>query len=266
MENNISNLNAEPNLSEQSYLSDSMRNLGTFAKENKGGSSPFNGLGPFGFMCFLVKTSFKGLLSVFSLRFFISILFMTGVWLGLALAKIKWPNALWVYVGSILTFAQAGLYGGMLGSIGGILGKTFLGSYFIRMMAGSASNKVVREFGKGNNWVSSFSSWLFGVGLGLILYNFTNVGMLKENSIIGLFAFFICLKMQKDPDNLTIGFINSFVNGKPKNPRAAKYLIAGVAWGALIGFILVWTLTGQPYIAYIAGGTTSLIGGVLFLL
>ena len=227
----------------------------------------FEGVGPFGFIWTIAKNSIIGLKSVFSWKFLFSILAMCAVWFGLSLAKLKWPNAYWVYISSLLTFAQGGIYGGLIGAIGGILGKTFIGCSLLRFMVkstGATSGKVFEPADKSNKG-SSLASWIIGLGTGLVLFNFTDYHMLKENSIIGLFMFIICLKMQSDPDNLTIGFLNSFAKGKPENPRAAKYAVAGTGWGFLTGFIMVWSLTGFQNLAYIVGAVAAVVGIILFV-
>lgn len=238
-----------------------------------------DGVGPFGFCWFVVKNGCKGILKMFSIKGLVSMGLMALLWYGLAIAKLKWPNSSWVYVASLLTFAQGGLYGGLLGAAGGVLGKSFLGSAFIRMMIGPTGS-ANKTFAKGTSWRSSLGSWILGLGAGLILFNFTDINMLRENSIIGLIMFVICLKMQKDPGNLTIGFLNSFKKGRPVNPRAAKYFIAGTGWGFLLGFSMVWVNYFYPkfgvmintmhlsfrYLAYQFGLLFALLGAILFFM
>ena len=72
----------------------------------------------------------------------------------------------------------------------------------------------------------------------------------REDSIIGLIMFLYCLRAQKNRNNPFIGFINSFVRGKPQNENAARISILGASIGFLTSFIIIWT-SYKDYLNYI---------------
>ena len=227
------------------------------------GLLPVKGLGPLGFLRFIVDAIKIGFKRVFSFRILLLLLYLSSVWLIILWAKNNSYYASFAVILSVLTYAQAGVHGTFINIIGGIIGKIFFISFLLyppieskyetNYLVGSPV-RTLSLYGL----ISSFGAFIFGIGFSLILFNFMSSGLCREDSIIGLVMFLFCYKAHKNMNNPIVGFINSFEKGNPQNANAARLLILGGALGFLIGFVTIWT----PYVFFIDYLVSSIVTGL----
>ena len=126
------------------------------------------------------------------------------VWLVLALLGSFGINPLPVRILSFLTFAQGGMFGGVLSAVGGIVGKVvvaaFLNATIVPLFQKKAPFSGIGGGIKGFfgslavKSLDALSPLLGGIGLSLLLYTFMNSTQSLQNSVVGIIAFVMLLQ------------------------------------------------------------------------
>lgn len=196
------------------------------------------------------------------------------VWLVLALLGSFGINPLPVRILSFLTFAQGGMFGGVLGAAGGILGKVvvaaFLNAAIVPLFQKKApfsgiSGDLKGFFGalavKSMNAVAPLLS---GVGASLLLYAFMNSTQSLQNSMVGIIAFVMLLQNIGRQGGFLWGLVFSIANSVSKG-RTPSYIgvsrcIGGMALGFALGVVL--SVIGLRWCAWL--GTAMLIAALIF--
>lgn len=197
------------------------------------------------YLNFTLKESLKGWKHVQKIKIIIFVLLLCSVWYFLIEAKLDAPRDSLISILSMLTYAQAGLYGGIIDMLGGLLGRILFASFFLQLLIDSdtVTNYTEGEPPEGDlkhAKMANVGGWLVGFGLSFVLFDFMTGDLRREDSIIGLVMFFYLLKMSKDMNNRFIGFLESLENGEPKNPRLARKVVKGMSIGFLTSFIFMW--------------------------
>ncbi|HNZ83271.1 MAG TPA: hypothetical protein PKK75_06430, partial [Sedimentibacter sp.] len=221
--------------------------------------------GPVGFTVSSFKAAIKGISTVLKKpKILFTTLFISALQAALSYLKILMPSSFFVTIASFFTFAQGGMYAGLIGAAGGIVGKGIY-AWFINTLFFSGSKvKSKNEQNEKNEKKAKGKIGLFlaGTGIALIAYNFLTGNATLENSIIGITALAACVRAIKKKNGFLIGLICSFTKGRMSRNTAAC-VIKGMALGFLAGVLSSLKFTG--IICYIAGAIIFVIALILMM-
>lgn len=196
-------------------------------------------------------------------------------WLALSLLPALGINPLPVHLLSFLTFAQGGMYGGVLGALGGIIGKAVFG-YFVSVLILPLFSGKNPFKGMGMGFKDLISSLalqsvnaaahlILGIGLALILFNFFTGNASPVNSMAGIVGFMLALKALLSRGDfirgLFISVASKLTRGRTPSPAAVSRVIAGYAVGSAAG--VAFSALPQPYLPYAVGVLLFVVGLVL---
>ena len=175
-----------------------------------------------------------------------------AVWLVLALLGSYGINPLPVRILSFITFAQGGMFGDVLGAVGGIIGKllvvAFLNATIIPLFQKKAPFSGITGGIKGFiealaiKSISSVAPLLGGTGLSLLLYAFMNSTQSLQNSVVGIIGFIILLQNIARKGGFLWGLIFSAASSISKG-KAPSYIgvtrgLSGMTLGFALGVAL----------------------------
>ena len=191
------------------------------------------------------------------------------VWIILGILKTRIQGNLPLNVLNFLTFAQGGLYGGVIGAVGGILGKVVVASFvnvlIVPLFQGghpfaqfSASMTAFKDSFKSQS-SAALTPLFLGLGWGLVLYVLFNWTQSTENSMVGIMAAIAALVALGRKNGLLWGLISSIACSLSKKELPDHQAIMRVLTGLSLGFALGVGLT-------LAGSYWALPIGVLVLL
>lgn len=232
-------------------------------------------LGPLGF----VQSSFRSSISAIRLMLknpkqMIPMLVLSAVWLVLSLLPAFGFNPLPVQILSFFSFAQGGMYGGLLGAVGGIVGKAifayFVTALILPLFSGKKSfNGTGTGFkrffaGLAVQSVNALALLLTGFGFALILYNFLTGNASLVNSMAGVTGFIIAVKGLGSKSGFLWGLLlsitNKVSNGKVPSQVTVSRMITGFAAGNAASIAL--SALSIPYLLY-AVGSLLIIAGII---
>ena len=231
---------------------------------------PVKGLNTSNYIRFIIEELKNGILRVFSFKLFFFLMYFFIIWYVILLGKNNDNYFNFAKILSTLFYAQAGMHGSIINITGGLIGKIFFISYFILPII---ENKGETNYlpgypqSKGNlyEFISNLGAFFIGFGIAFCLFIFMTADLCREDSIIGFIMFLYCFRAQKNINNPFIGFLNSFVNGKPQNENAARVSILGASIGFLIAFIIIWT-SYKDYLNYLNSLSFAAIGIIILFL
>jgi len=205
----------------------------------------------------------------------ISMLLLGVFWLILsglpALGINPWPVQLF----SFLTFAQGGMYNGVAGAIGGVIGKAVF-AYFVSVLILPlfSGKKPFKGMGKGFKSlvsglaiqsVNAAAQLALGAGLALIVFNFLTGNASPVNSMVGVVGLILAIRTLWCKGGFFWGLLLSAVNklskGRAPAQMAVSRVISGYAVGSTAGAVLC--AIPVPYLPYAAGGVLLIIGLIL---
>jgi len=170
------------------------------------------------------------------------------VWLVLALLGSFGFNSLPVRILSFLTFAQGGMFGGVLGAAGGILGKVVVAAFLnVAIMPLFQKKAPFTEIGGGIkgffsalavNSMSAVAPLLSGVGVSLLLYAFMNTTQSLQNSMVGIIAFVMLLQNIGRQGGFLWGLVFSIANSVSKGTTPSYIEVNRFIGGMTLGFAL----------------------------
>ncbi|MHC1734918.1 MAG: hypothetical protein AB9921_04520 [Erysipelotrichaceae bacterium] len=233
-------------------------------KDKRKISIPDPSMGPFGFTISSIKKAITGLKTLFkNPKVLILTLVISVLQTGLAYLKIYLPTSDLVKYASLITFAQGGMYAGLLGAVGGIIGKGFY-TWFINTLVFSSlkkkGTKKVKQLEPNPKGVIALA--FAGTGLALITYNFLSGNASLENSVIGITAMAASFRTLKQKNGFLVGFICSFTKGR-MTTSAAGVLIKGMIAGFFFGVLSSLKYSG--FWCYIAGAIFLVLAFILLL-
>ena len=205
-----------------------------------------------------LKNIFRGFFAAFrDKKRWIPAAVLAVVWLLLTLLPLLGFNPAPVRWLSFLTFANGGTTGGLLGLIGGVVGKGVFAYFLISLVV--PPNRGQKPFagvwgGIGRLIPSiaaktpvQMSGVLAGMGAALVGYNFMTGSVSIQQSMAGVAALLLSLRALSNRTGFLYRFFGSLTKGLRKNnqmnPDAATRLLAG--WTA--GFALALPLSAVPY-------------------
>lgn len=180
-------------------------------------------------------------------------LILAIVWIILGILQTRVRENLPMKVLNFLTFAQGGLYGGVIGAVGGILGKVVVASFVNvlivplfqggRPFAGfGASMTAFKESFRSESSVALIPLFM-GLGWGLVLYVLFNWTQSAENSMAGIMAAVAALVALGRKGGLLWGLVSSLVRDARNIMRVLTGLSLGFALGVGFSFArLFWAL------------------------
>lgn len=218
-------------------------------------------LGPARYLIGSIKRSLSGIGALLKTpKLLLPTVFMAIMWFALSYLKMYLPASGAVFALSLIFFAQGGMYAGLLGAIGGIIGKAFF-AWFVTnalmpVLTGKKAPKSVKmKIGPAFaiSDMRGFALFMAGSGIALVIYNFLTGNASLENSVIGLTSMVACLRSLKNPSGFLVGFLRSFTNGRLSRPRAGHCVV-----GMMLGFALG---IGSSFLT--TGGLCYTLGGIL---
>ena len=198
------------------------------------------------------------------------------VWLVLALLGSFGINPLPVRILSFLTFAQGGMFGGVLGAAGGILGKVVVAAFLNVSIVPLFQKKApFAEIGGGIkgffgalavNSMSAVAPLLSGVGVSLLFYAFMNTTQSLQNSMVGIIAFVMLLQNIGRQGGFLWGLVFSIANSVSKGTTPSYIEVSRFIAGMTLGFALGVALSavGLRWCAWL--GFLLLISALIFVI
>ncbi|MGI5879552.1 MAG: zinc-ribbon domain-containing protein [Syntrophomonadaceae bacterium] len=196
------------------------------------------------------------------------------VWLVLALLGSFGINSLPVRILSFLTFAQGGMFGGVIGAAGGILGKVVVAAFLNVTIVPLFQKKApFAEIGNGFkgffgmlavNSMSAVFPLLSGVGVSLLLYAFMNTTQSLQNSMVGIIAFVILLQNIGRQGGFLWGLIFSVANSISKGTTPSYIEASRFIGGMTLGFALGVALSAMGLLWCVWIGAVLLIVALIF--
>lgn len=202
-------------------------------------------------------------------------------WLILAILPALGVNPIPVKILSLLTFAQGGMFSGVWGAIGGVIGKAiyayFISALIIPLFSG---RKPFRRSGDQKTAVSltgrgamAIAPLLTGIGLALGVYNFLTGNASIINSMAGVVVLVLAIRSIMRKGGFLWGLLLSFVRNKSRTGAASQKIVSRIMSGYAIGSASGVALSAVPwpnhtfvaYIPYMIGGLLILIGLILLI-
>ncbi len=196
-------------------------------------------------------------------------------WLVLSLLPPLGINPWPVRFLSFLTFAQGGMYGGVVGALGGIIGKAIFAYFFsvliMPLFSGKNPFKALKAGLKGLaagmalQGVNAAAELMLGLGLALVLFNFFTGNASPINSMAGIAGALLALRALTSRGdllrNLALTGAHKLTRGKTPTPLTVNRIIAGYGAGSALGIAL--SAVPLPYLAYILGAIIFVAGLVI---
>lgn len=220
-------------------------------------------MGPIGFTATSFKAAISGIGTILKKpKIIFTTLFISALQAALSYLKILMPSSFLVTISSFLTFAQGGMYAGLLGAAGGVMGKGIYAWFMNTLFFSSSKSKIKNEQNEKTERKTKgkFALFLAGIGTALIAYNFLTGNASIENSVIGITALAACARAIKRKNGFLIGLICSFTKGRMSRNMAAN-VIKGMVLGFLAGVISSLKITG--IFCYIAGAIIFILAVIL---
>ena len=180
-------------------------------------------------------------------------LILAIVWIILGILQTRVRENLPMKVLNFMTFAQGGLYGGVIGAVGGILGKVVVASFvnvlIVPLFQGGrpfadfgASMTAFKESFRSDSSVALIPLFT-GLGWGLVLYVLFNWTQSAENSMAGIMAAVAALVALGRKGGLLWGLVSSLVRDARHIMQVLTGLSLGFALGVCFSFArLFWAL------------------------
>lgn len=219
-----------------------------------------------------LKAYFKQCLEVFKHpKMLLPTAILAVVWIGLGILQNKVGRNLPLSILNFLTFAQGGLYGGVLGAIGGILGKIVVAAFVNVMIVPlfykqnpfanlkSGFDEVVQNIKFNSN--EAIASLLKGFGAALLLYSIFNVTQSRENSMVGIVSVVALVSAVARKGGFLWGLVLSWMNTVSKGKVPSYQRVVRALTGMSLGFTLGVVLSAAGSMWAWAVGLVALIVG-----
>lgn len=175
---------------------------------------------------------------------------LTVVWIVLGIVQIKVQDSLPVKVLNFLTYAQGGLYGGVIGAIGGILGKVFVAACVNALLVPLFQGKKPLS-GLGGGFKELFGTISFqsraavapllkGLGAALMIYALFNLTESFQNSLVGIVGAVALANAAGRKGGflwgLAFSYANSVSGGRTPKYQSVLRALSGMTLGFALGF------------------------------
>lgn len=180
-------------------------------------------------------------------------LLVTGVQFALSMLTAKGAlNGSLAFL-SMLTYANGGMYGGLIGTAGGIIGKMLIVMLFNSIVIGIATRQnPFGSFAKGIGKTFGAlafkrffdpAAWFFGAGFSLLVFTVCNVTQSRMNGMIGAYLLIMVLGSMGRKNGFIYNVLLRLFVGermqKPLSRHSVECLMGGSAFGYLAGIVFV---------------------------
>ena len=201
------------------------------------------------------------------------ILVIGAVWMVIGYYSSKMELPMWAKVVSFLSFAEGGLFGGVLGALGGIVGKVvmavFVNSAILPLFekkwpfVGVAGGLKGMFSDMGRETSRGIAPFLGGMGAALILYSFLNISQISLNSMVGIAAAVMLVQSIGNQGGFIFGLLFSIANSLTGG-RVPSYLtISRLLTGMAVGFVVAVGLSFAHFPWCLVIGLPLLLLGLL---
>ncbi len=204
----------------------------------------------------------------------IPMLILSAFWLILSILPTLGINPWPVRFLSFLTFAQGGMYSGMLGAVGGVIGKAifayFVSALILPLFSGKnpfkGMSRGIKSFitGIAVKSANEAGQLVIGIGLALIVFNFLTGNASTVNSMAGVVGLVLAVRSLWSRAGFFWGLLLSAANklskGRVPTQMTVSRLLSGYAAGSAAGVAL--SALRVPYLPY-ALGVLLLIAGLV---
>ena len=218
-----------------------------------------------------VKSSFSSIAAALkNPKSLIPAIVLAVIWLVLNILQACGINPVPTQILSFFTFANGGMSGGVIGAIGGIIGKgLFVGAIgsIIRLITNKnkSGKRSLSDSIKGSLGFTfdALGAYIAGAGLAFFLFLFISGGATRMAFMGGLAAAYLAGRSA-----LTNGFLTRLLTsitskGKTKASPIPQGIVKGMAAGfalaTLLGLINIW-------LVHIITGSVLLVGGVVLII
>lgn len=208
----------------------------------------------------------------------VPIIMITLIWLVLILLPMLGIDSGIFRFLSFLTFAQGGMSGGILGLVGGIIGKGVFAYFIFSIVIPLISGKNPLK-GIGGTFKELFSQFsikssgqvaglLLGAGAALVAYNFFVGSASLQNSMVGAAAFFVALRTFSSRTGFVRRLVSSVSTKFSGGKRADLSFVNRFGAGLSTGFALAVPLSALPggALPYLCGAVCAVVGAVLIFI
>ena len=171
-----------------------------------------------------------------------------AIWIVLGWFTSKIKLSLPLEVVSFLTFTQGGLFGGVIGAVGGILGKVVVAAFlnaailplFEKKPPFSGIHGSMRHIVDSMKLrsTSALAPLYFGLGTALLLYGFMNIAQSGKNAMVGLVSAVLLIQSIGNRGGFVWGLLFSIANSKTKGKVPQFASITRFLLGMSLGFTL----------------------------
>lgn len=196
-------------------------------------------------------------------------LVLGAVWLAIGYFSTTTQLPGWAKVVSFLSFAEGGLFGGLLGAAGGIVGKivmaVFVNSAILPLFqkklpfVGVAGGIKGMFSNMGEEVTRGIAPFLGGLGAALLLYSFMNISHSWVNAMVGVAAIVMLLQNIGNKGGFLFGLLFSLANSLTKGRVPRFITISRMLTGMTVGFTVAVGLN-------VAGVSWNLLLGLPILL
>lgn len=171
-----------------------------------------------------------------------------AIWIVLGWFTSKMKLSMPLEVVSFLTFTQGGLFGGVIGAVGGILGKVVVAAFlnaailplFDKKPPFSGIHGSMRHIVDSMKLrsTSALAPLFYGLGVALLLYGFMNITQSGKNAMVGLVSAVLLIQGIGNRGGFVWGFIFSLANSSTKGKVPQFASITRFLLGMSLGFTL----------------------------
>ena len=180
------------------------------------------------------------------------------IWLVLGIVGSNfWALPLPLWILSFLTYAQGGLYGGLLAAAGGIVGKVVIAAFLNAMIvplfqgkkpfSGVAGGIAGLFRGAAVQGFKEASPLTGGTGAALLLYGFMNSRQDMQEAMVGIVAIIMLLKNIGTKGGFMTGLLFSAAQTFSRGRTPSRITVDRILSGLTIGFTLAVALTLLPF-------------------
>lgn len=195
------------------------------------------------------------------------------IWIALAIMSALLKDIQFIKILSSITYANGGMYGGVLGTVGGIFGKAVFAAFITGTVNAICEKRnPFKNCGKGiralfGSGLQAVNPFLMGAGAGLIIYWFFNVTSNPVNcavAVAGAVSAIMAIGRQNGIlFSLLFGIIGKISQGRTPSYVTTGRVMAGLSAGFVIGMPL--TLARRGWILLTAGGVLMVTSIVLII-
>lgn len=235
-------------------------------------------ISPFKVISQSVSGLYRSFITVFKdKKRLISALVLALIWFVLTLLPLLGVNPIPVKWLSFLTFAQGGTSGGIIGFVGGTVGKGVF-AYFLMtlVMPLTRGQKPFAGIGGGIKQfltalkvkkMAQAAPLFLGAGAALISYNFMTGKVSLQNSMAGVAALLLSLRALSGKAGFLRRFFSAFIAKKTKEIKLNTGDINRVIAGVTAGFALALPLSAlnihRLQLPYVIGAVLLIAGLIL---